>query len=93
MVSLAAVGNGCPDALVGRGGRTFLLEFKTPRGAKRKGETADRQAQWAARWRGDPPVVVTNAMQALAAVGATALNATDDEVRAWKESRCQCGRG
>ena len=51
--SLAAVGEGCPDCLVGYRGHNFLMEIKD--GSKppsRQGLTPD-QTKWHSDWRGD----------------------------------------
>jgi len=56
--SLAAVGKGVPDLLVGRFRRTYLVEVKTDRG-----ELTDDQALWHARWRGQI-VVLRSVMDA-----------------------------
>lgn len=67
--SLARLGDGVPDLLVGRNGRTWLLEVKD--GARRPNEKVltPRQAEWWARWRGSPPLRVESVADALAAVG------------------------
>lgn len=69
--SLASIGNGCPDLLVGRNGRNYLLEVKD--GAKSPSQrqlTADEE-DWLARWRGTAHThVVLNIDEALRAVGA-----------------------
>ncbi len=44
--SLGQVGGGCPDLLVARAGRTWLLEVKTATGTPNQ-----MQLDWAARWR------------------------------------------
>jgi len=67
--SLAAVGQGCPDLLVARGGTNYLLEIKNP--AQRPSDqrlTPDEQ-QWHQVWRGHV-VVVRTVDEALKAVGA-----------------------
>lgn len=64
---------GRPDRLVGFGGRTFLLEYKTPGHEKTTGSARAhlaKQAEWRAAWRGGPVAVVETPEQALAAVGA-----------------------
>jgi Holliday junction resolvase len=68
VVSLAAMGAGCPDLLVGRHGFNFLLEVKNsalpPSGQKLTKE----QWEFHGRWRGQA-VVVNSVEQALEAVG------------------------
>lgn len=73
-------GTGVPDLLVGFRGRTFLLEVKarTATGrAKRSRSDADArglletQQKWWSSWKGDPPIVVTSAQEALDAIGFT----------------------
>jgi hypothetical protein len=51
---LGAVGNGCPDILVGRLGVNVLMEIKNPDGKNRVGE---KQAEWIANWRGQCVIV------------------------------------
>ena len=63
--SLATVGAGCPDLLVGRTGSTYLMEVKIP---MEKLNTLQRD--WHARWRGVPVDIVTSVDEALRAVGA-----------------------
>lgn len=47
VASLATVGNGCPDIIVGKDGFTFLMEIKMP------GEKLNKaQREWAKRWMG-----------------------------------------
>lgn len=67
--SLAMVGRGCPDLLVGFQSRNTLLEIKKeagPRGGQGGKLTAD-QALWHARWRGQIATVSTveEALQAV----------------------------
>ena len=47
--SLATIGSGCPDILVGYGGVNYLFEIKRP--GKRKQLTSD-QITWHDKWRG-----------------------------------------
>jgi len=64
--SLAAVGKGCPDLLVGRAGRCFLLEVKDgskPPSARQL--TPDQQA-WHRSWAGHAAVVETSEAALLA---------------------------
>jgi len=52
--SLANVGYGVPDLLVGFRGRNYLMEVKTRRGKLRKS-----QVEWFDAWRGDVALVRT----------------------------------
>jgi hypothetical protein len=66
---LAAVGDGCPDLLVGFRGTNYLLEVKDgakPPSARRLTEA---QTEWFAGWRGRA-AVVNSARGALAEIGA-----------------------
>lgn len=66
---LHMVGAGCPDALVGWNGETFLLEIKDgskPPSARKK---TDAQVIWHDAWRGKPVAVVCNIVEALEAIG------------------------
>ena len=56
MQSLASVGKGCPDLLVGRNGQNYLIEVKD--GSRRPSErrlTEDQQ-EWHQEWRGQVAV-------------------------------------
>jgi hypothetical protein len=66
---LHAVGGGCPDLLVGRIGRTYLIEVKAPKNLRGdpKPLTPD-QVSWHSSWRGQV-AVVTTPEEALRAVG------------------------
>ena len=72
--TLAAVGLGCPDLLVGYRGVNYLLEVKSPVGP-RGGDQRDAQCPnayqrtWHRAWRGNV-VVVRSLDEALAAIGA-----------------------
>jgi hypothetical protein len=60
VTSLAGVGNGCPDLLVGVGGKTAILECKVP------GEKLNAlQRDWHAAWRGGTLAVVFDVESAL----------------------------
>ena len=63
VLSLASVGNGCPDLLVGLGGRNVLLEVKTG-----KRELDGEQVAFHAAWNG-PIRTVRTAEEAIAALG------------------------
>ncbi len=63
VTSLATVGKGCPDLLVGYEGQNYLLEVKGPRGVL----TPD-QEDWHGDWCGSVSIV-RDVEQALNAVG------------------------
>jgi hypothetical protein len=69
--SLATVGGGVPDLLVGVRGKTYLLEVKTPKGKRnpKPAPTTEDQDRWFSVWRGDRVRIVTSVEQALLAVG------------------------
>ena len=72
-------GDGLPDLLVEFGDVLRLIEVKrvtddrkrihAGKGGDLEGRTPS-QVKWAARWKGRPPVIVQNAAEALAAIGA-----------------------
>jgi Holliday junction resolvase len=62
--SLAAIGKGCPDLLVGRAGELFLMEVKHG-----KGKVNELQTKWHAEWK-TPVAVVYGPEDALRAIGA-----------------------
>ncbi len=59
--SLATVGNGCPDLLIGYKGHTVLVEVKD--GGKPPSQRAlnENQLKWWANWQGGTLVVVNDA--------------------------------
>ncbi|MGH9848075.1 MAG: hypothetical protein ACREEM_56040 [Blastocatellia bacterium] len=66
--SLAALGKGCPDLLIGFQGRNFLAEVKD--GSKRPSErrlTGD-ETRWLAGWTGQAAVIET-ALDVLVLIG------------------------
>ena len=67
--SLAAVGNGCPDLLVGFRGTNFVIEVKDPAQPANKRRLNSHQKPWHAEWRGRAHLVET-VEQALLVVGA-----------------------
>lgn len=69
--SLAAVGVGVPDLLVGFRLNTYLLEVKDGKKPPSKRELTEDQILWHIDWTGGPCVVVTSVGEALAAIGAT----------------------
>lgn len=66
--SLAAVGSGCPDILVGRGGAVLLMEIKDGAKAPSDRRLTPDQVRWHADWRGPPVVVVMSVDDALRAM-------------------------
>ena len=76
VVSLAAVGAGVPDLLVGwmspRGKRMLLMEVKAARGPRGGGGgyLTPAQMKFWGEWRGTPIVTVRSVDEALAALGA-----------------------
>lgn len=68
---LHAVGGGVPDLLVGRRGRTYLLEVKDWRNQRGDPKPlTPKQEGWHAAWRGQVAIVTTEE-EALRAVGLT----------------------
>lgn len=68
--SLATVGDGCPDLLVGAFGVTLLMEVKDgakPPSARRLTED---QLTWHGAWTGGPLAIVTDIDSAIRAVNA-----------------------
>lgn len=69
--SLATIGKGCPDLLVGNDGRTFLLEAKNPeyrcKSDPGKDLTED-EIEWVSKWVGGRVWVVYGEEEALRAV-------------------------
>ena len=51
--SIASLGHGVPDLIVGYRGQTVLVEVKHP-----KTEMNPMQREWAAKWQGSPVCVV-----------------------------------
>jgi len=59
VLSLASIGKGCPDLVVGRGGVNYLLEVKDgQKPPSQRKLTADEQ-EWVGAWRGQVTVVET----------------------------------
>ena len=62
--SLAGVGCGCPDLLIGARRQTFLVEIKDgEKPPSHRSFTPDQQ-RWISRWRGSAVVILTSATQA-----------------------------
>lgn len=53
---LAAVGEGCPDLLIGFRSRNFLIEIKNPDKPKRDQQLTPDQVEWHAHWAGQVAV-------------------------------------
>ena len=68
--SLANVGKGVPDLLVGYQGKTLLLEVKDGRLAPSARRLTEDQLVWHGAWRGGPLAVVDGVDAALRALGA-----------------------
>ena len=66
--SLAPVGNGCPDLLVGFRGQNYLLEVKDGAKSPSKRRLTGDQRRWHDDWRGQV-AIVCDVDSALAAIG------------------------
>lgn len=62
---LHTIGQGCPDLLVGRGGRTMLLEVKDGNKPPSARALTPDQVEWIDSWRGEPVYVVASVDDAL----------------------------
>lgn len=71
VLSLATLGRGCPDILVGFRGANVLLEIKNPSKDKRSHNLTPDELAFHRTWRGRV-VVVESVAEALAAVGMVA---------------------
>jgi hypothetical protein len=63
--TLAAVGKGVPDLLVGYQGQTFLLEVKDGKKPPSERRLTEDQLVWHGAWRGGPLAVVDSVDAAL----------------------------
>ena len=63
--SLAAVGNGCPDLLIGYRGRTILVEVKDGSNVPSAQKLTLDQLLWHAKWSGGSLAVVNDIEGAL----------------------------
>lgn len=63
--SLAGVGNGVPDLLVGIGGRLALFEVKAPKASKARRDGNPLQKKWHEAWAGYPVCIVDGPEAAL----------------------------
>lgn len=69
--SLAEIGDGCPDLLVGASGRTLLIEVKDSAQPPSKRQLTDDQMRWHGAWRGGALAVVCDVEGALRMLAAT----------------------
>lgn len=67
--SLAAVGNGCPDLMVGFRGVTLAMEIKDGSKPPSERRLTKDQLAWHAAWLGGPLCVVDSLDAALRAIG------------------------
>lgn len=67
--TLAAVGKGVPDLLVGHQGKTLLLEVKDGNKAPSERRLTEDQLKWHGAWRGGPVAIVEDVEAALRALG------------------------
>ena len=63
--SLAAIGHGCPDLLVGWGGKTLLMEVKDGNKVPSARKLTEDQIKWHGAWMGGPLAVVDGPESAL----------------------------
>jgi len=67
--SLAGVGVGVPDLLVGYQGKTLLLEVKDGKKPPSERRLTEDQVRWHGAWRGGPLAVVDGVDAALRTLG------------------------
>jgi hypothetical protein len=67
--SLAAVGQGVPDLLVGFQGKTLLMEVKDGQKPPSARRLTEDQLKWHGAWRGGPLAVVDGVDAALRVLG------------------------
>lgn len=63
--SLAAIGKGCPDLLVGYNGFTVLMEIKAPDAPFGRAALTKDQIKWHSEWRGSSLAIVNSVEGAL----------------------------
>ena len=68
--SLANIGEGCPDLLVGFRGKTYLLECKDGDQPPSKQTLTPEEVFWHREWQGHPVAIVRDEMEAMRAIGA-----------------------
>ena len=69
--SLAGVGNGCPDLLVGFRGKTYLMEIKDGDKTESKQALTPEEIFWHRDWQGGSLNVVHDELEALRIIGAS----------------------
>ena len=67
--SLAGVGKGVPDLLVGFQGKTLLMEVKDGRKTPSERQLTDDQIRWHGAWNGGPLAIVDGVDAALRMLG------------------------
>jgi Holliday junction resolvase len=67
--SLASIGKGCPDLLVGYHGILYLMEVKDGSNVPSKQLLTEDQKKWHDAWTGSPVHVVRSIEQALKILG------------------------
>ena len=67
--SLASIGKGCSDLLVGYHGHLYLMEIKDGANVPSKQLLTDDQKKWHDAWNGSPVYVVRSVEQALKILG------------------------
>ena len=67
--SLAGVGKGVPDLLVGFQGKTLLMEVKDGRKTPSERRLTDDQVRWHGAWNGGPLAIVDGVDAALRMLG------------------------
>lgn len=66
--SLAEIGDGCPDLLVGLAGKTVLIEVKDSAQPPSKRQLTDDQLRWHGAWNGGTLAIVCDVESALRAL-------------------------
>ena len=79
------------DLLVGRHGRTYLLEVKDGRKAPAARPLTDDEIEFMLTWRGDPARVVRCTEEALCVVGAIDCRERDRQSKDTTPPICGCG--
>ena len=77
--SLAGLGNGVPDLLIGANGRTYLVEVKDGEKCPSRRSLTPDQRRWIERWTGSEVRILTDTAQARS--WARRIAAADDDVR------------